>query len=250
MTYKAMTEWKESTRRKENANERVERFNKLMMRRNIKAAVRLLSANERGGVLPLNEETMNELKKKHPDSQPQIQHLLLCGPALEVNPVIFDKLDETTILQAALRKKGAIGPSMSNADDWRRIFVSHHYGNTTVNLRKSVAVMAKSCVLIHKCTDKNEDPDSIESLVACRLILLSKDPGVRPIEIGEVLRRIIGKAVTNIIKEDIVMGAGNFQLYFGQKSSAELAIRAATELFENDDSHGILQIHSIPSTGK
>lgn len=71
---------------------------------------------------------------------------------------------------------------------------------------------------------------------------MSKDPGVRPIGIGEVLRRIIGKAVTNIIKEDIVMGAGNFQLYGDQKSSAELAIRAATELFENDDSHGILQI--------
>lgn len=46
------------------------------------------------------------------------------------------------------------------------------------------------------------------------------------------------------------MGVGNFQLYVGQKSSAEIAIRAATELFENDDSHGILQIHSIPSTGK
>ena len=71
---------------------------------------------------------------------------------------------------------------------------------------------------------------------------MSKDPGVRPIGIGEVLRRIIGKAVTNIIKEDIVMSAGNLQLCGGQKSGAEIAIRAATELFEDDASHGILQI--------
>ena len=134
------------THRKEDENERAERFNKLMMRGNIKAAVRLLSVNETGGVLPLNEETMNELKKKHLDSQPQFQHLLLCGPVQEVNPVIFDKLDETTILQAASRTKGAAGPSMSNADDWRRILVSHHYGNTTVDLRKSIATMAKKNV--------------------------------------------------------------------------------------------------------
>ena len=77
-------------------------------------------------------------KKKHPHSQPQFQHLLLRGPMQEVNPVIFDKLDETTILQAASRTKGAAGPAKS--------FVSHHYGNTTVDLRKSVAIMAKLTV--------------------------------------------------------------------------------------------------------
>ena len=98
--------------------------------------------------------------------------------------------------------------------------------------------MAKKKLFI----ENNEDPDSIESLVACRLIPLSKDPGVKPIGIGEVLRRIIGKAVTNIIKEDIIMSAGNLQLCGGQKSGAEIAIRSATELFKDDASHGILQI--------
>ena len=38
------------------------------------------------------------------------------------------------------------------------------------------------------------------------------------------------------------MSAGNLQLCGGQKSGAEIAIRAATELFEDDVSHGILQI--------
>ena len=84
-------------------------------------------------------------------------------------------------------------------------------------------------------TEKNEDPDSIESLVECRLIPLSKDPGVRPIGIGEVLRRIIGKAI--VIKEDIMMSV--VQPFC---NGAEIAIRAATELFEDDASHGILQI--------
>ena len=38
------------------------------------------------------------------------------------------------------------------------------------------------------------------------------------------------------------MSADNLQLCGGQKSGAEIAIRAATELFEDDASYGILQI--------
>ena len=38
------------------------------------------------------------------------------------------------------------------------------------------------------------------------------------------------------------MSAGNLQLCGGQKSGAEKAMTTATELFEDDASHGILQI--------
>ena len=126
---------------------------------------------------------------------------------------------------------------MSNADDWRRILVSHQYGNATVDLRKAIATMSRKL-----CREDNKSPESIEALIACRLIPLSKDPGVRPIGIGEVLRRIIGKAVTFTIKEDIIKSSGNLQLCGGQKSGAEIAVRATMELFEDDDSHGILLI--------
>ena len=46
------------------------------------------------------------------------------------------------------------------------------------------------------CVTELEEPNSIMALMACRLIPLDKDPGLRPIAVGEVLRRIIGKAVT------------------------------------------------------
>ena len=39
------------------------------------------------------------------------------------------------------------------------------------------------------------DPQLLEAYIACRLIPLDKDPGIRPIGIGQVLRRIIGKSI-------------------------------------------------------
>ena len=54
------------------------------------------------------------------------------------------------------------------------------------------------------------DPATIERLVASRLIPLDKDEGaVRPIGVGEVIRRIIGKCVMNVAKGDVVEASGS-----------------------------------------
>ena len=39
------------------------------------------------------------------------------------------------------------------------------------------------------------DTSGLTAFTACRLVALDKCPGVRPIGIGEVLRRIVGKAI-------------------------------------------------------
>ena len=43
------------------------------------------------------------------------------------------------------------------------------------------------------------DPEPLSALKACRLIVLDKCPGVRPIAIGEVSRRIMSKAILSVI---------------------------------------------------
>ena len=53
-----------------------------------------------------------------------------------------------------------------------------------------------AAVARHLCTS-NVHPDSVMAFVACRLIPLNKNPGVRPIGISEVPRRIITKAIVN-----------------------------------------------------
>ena len=54
------------------------------------------------------------------------------------------------------------------------------------------------------------------SIPACRLIALNKNPGVRPIGICEVVRRIISKAILSITSGDIQDAAGSLQLCAGQ----------------------------------
>ena len=44
------------------------------------------------------------------------------------------------------------------------------------------------------------DPAGLSAFISCRLIALDKRPGVRPIGVGETVRRIIAKAVLSVIK--------------------------------------------------
>ena len=68
--------------------------------------------------------------------------------------------------------------------------------------------------------------------MASRLIVLSKDPGVCPIGIGEVYHRLISKAIMNIIRQDMDI-TGCQQLCAGQKSSCEAIIHCVRELYQS-----------------
>ena len=65
------------------------------------------------------------------------------------------------------------------------------------------------------------DPKGLKPLLASRLIALDKNHGVRPIGVGEVLRRVIAKAALHITSMDILKAAGGIQLCAGHISGCE-----------------------------
>ena len=77
------------------------------------------------------------------------------------------------------------------------------------------------------------DPSTIEPLVASRLTRLDTGEGaVRPIGVGEVIRRIIKKdVIRRIIKKDVVEASGSLQLCARQKSGSEAAVHAMHTIF-------------------
>ena len=75
------------------------------------------------------------------------------------------------------------------------------------------------------------DPMTLEGYTSCRLIPLDKDPGntniqIRPIGVGEVMRRIIGKTISWSLSGEIQEAAGPLQVSTGLKAGAEAAIHS------------------------
>ena len=86
------------------------------------------------------------------------------------------------------------------------------------------------------------NPSGLIAFTASRLIALDKCPGVRPIGVGEVIRRIVGKAILSVIGYDIQEAAGAIQLCAGQQAGCESAIHAMREMFANPVTDVILLV--------
>lgn len=127
--------------------------------------------------------------------------MLEVSEPLGPHPAIFDSIDGDLIRQVTIRMNGAAGPSgLDAAKSWKRLCTSFRAQST--DLCDSIGKFAR------RLATEFIDPSALAPLMACRLIALDKTPGVRPIGVGEVLRRII----------DIKEAAGPLQLCAGHES--------------------------------
>ena len=108
------------------------------------------------------------------------------------------------------------------------------FKSVSSNLCHSLALLARRL-----CTEF-VDPHGYAPLLACRLIALDKNPGVRPIGNSEVVRRIIVKTNIFVVWEDIQEVARSVQLCAGQVAGAEAAMHATSHSFMTDDTEAVL----------
>ena len=122
-----------------------------------------------------------------------------------------------------------------NANLWRRLLTLTRYPKAVGDLRSSIAMLARKL-----CTSKC---DHVEPLMACRLIPAKKQPdGIRPIGIGEVLRRIIARCVMEVTQNDVLKAAGNLQTCAGHKAGAEAAVHAMNKIYRSHECDGVLLV--------
>ena len=220
-------------------------FQRLMTAGKVKA-LRLLSSSSASGILDLDEvipdpcpnkpprTTRDILIEKHPQGKPAPTDSLLQAIPTPVNPILFENLNEDAIQKAALKPvHGAAGLSGLDAHAWRKLCSSF---NSSKDLCSALANVGRRL-----CTS-NINPDHLSAFVACRLIPLNKCPGVRPIGIGEVHRRIIAKTILGLLKHDIQNAAGPLQVCAGQESGFEAAIHAMHETFADLETEGALLV--------
>ena len=218
-------------------------FAKMMMEGEVRAALRLISEDQSGGilsldihVLPDNHETVREsLLKKHPPGRPPIPSAIVSGNVgAEPHPVIFDEIDEDLIRITTIKTEGSAGPSGVDAAAWQRLYTS--FKSCSIDLCQALSMVAGriSTTLV--------DPSGLEAFVACRLITLDKCPGIRPIGIGEVARRSIGKAIARILAHEIQEITGPLQTCAGHLSGCEAAVHAMHEVSGDGDVEGIILV--------
>ena len=172
---------------------------------------------------------MEELEKKHPSAAEIREECLLNGPIDQILPNIFDLINEQMIYDAALKTKGSAGPSGMDAELYRRILCSKNFASEGKLLREELAVMTRN--LLKSCYH----PSLLEAYTSCRLIPLDKNPGIRPIGVGEVLRRIIGQTTTLLLKEEVKSAAGPLQVCAGHSAGAEAAIHTMSQVFDEEE---------------
>ena len=85
---------------------------------------------------------------------------------------------------------GAGGPSGLDGLGWKRLCTA--FGLHSAYLCNSLTSSAKRL-----CTEY-VDPKGNEAFVSSKVIALDKSPGVRPIGVGETVRRIINKAISSV----------------------------------------------------
>ena len=218
----------------------------------ISAAMRLLSEYDGTpsgkGVLDLDapaspgsSTTVRDvLIEKHPPAASASSDSLIdVDPSwtlVDVHPVYFDRITGAAIpsTSSSIAHKGAAGPCAMNADTgWRRICTA--FKRHSDELCVALADLGRRL-----CCEVIDPRAATSALAACRLIPLDKNPGVRPIGICEVARRIIGKAVLSVVNPEIQQAAGFLQLCAGQPGGIEAAIHHT--MYDNPDTDGVLLV--------
>ena len=148
----------------------------------------------------------------------------------------FKSIDAEKIQKAAVKTQGGSGPSSMDADGWKRILTSKQFGKISIDLRKAFPEVIKKI-----CSIENQSA-SLEAFLACRLIPLDKNSGLRPIGIGEVLRRIAGRVVVTHFRTEIVTSVGSLQVCAGQEAGCESIIHAMQVIYDEETCEAALLV--------
>ena len=82
----------------------------------------------------------------------------------------------------------------------------------------------------------------IQAFVLGRLILLDKNPGVRPVGIGQGLGRVVSSAITTLLKPELVEATTPLHTAAGLSGGIEASVHAMRRIYEDDETEKILLV--------
>ena len=216
------------------------KFSNLVFSGKIQSAIRYLTSDTAGGVMHMSEvvdrdsgSTVEDvLRQKHPPASEPPESALLTGDTVPINNIVFQKITPELIRRIARQMQGSSGPSGLDADAWCRMLTC--YRKSSDKLCAALASFAQ-CL----CTEEL-DPGHLAAFTSARLIPLDKQPGVRPIAVGEAHRRLVCRAIMRIVEPEVLRATAPYQICIGVPSACEAGVHAMQELFAQEETEGML----------
>ena len=218
-------------RRKERTSDQFAKtFHRLILRGKVREAVRWLIEGGMKSLLQPDSEisegrtVIDELLAKHPE--PSVPHPDVLGipEGQGLPPLMHVHITSDHVEAVARRLRGGGGPNGANSEQWIDFLLRR--GRSSVHLREAVAALA------NKLGNEVVPWSAVRALLSSRLVALDKCPGVRPIGIGDCLRRIICKCMAAATGDEVTEACGFEQLCGGLSAGIEGAVHAMGNLFD------------------
>ena len=196
-------------------------------------AARGLFDSDSGPPLEPSDEVLEKLKALHPDPRPDPDP----GGDMPapLPPGVFDGIDGKLIRSLAGQLRGGAGPSGLSSELLR--LLCRAQGNESDKLCEAIAAVAR------RLASSPLPPGSLAHLIACRLVALRKgDNGIRPIGVGEVLRRLMCKSILAVTKQDLQDACGAVQTASGVSGGCEAAAHSLQSLWDKPETEVIFLV--------
>ena len=175
--------------------------------------------------LPASEDTLAELLSKHPQSAPPDLEALGAPRAAAVPEF---SAENTARAIRSFRQGSAPGPSGLRPDHLREALLTAHADEVAAHLASLCHLLARG-----------EAPGSLSPHLAGGSLHALPKPqgGVRPIAVGEVVRRLVGKVLCMSLREEARDYLQPLQLGVGVKAGTEAAVHASRQWLHRNAGH-------------
>lgn len=126
-------------------------------------------------------------------------------------------------------KRRPTGKGPGGVDSSNLVSLMLEYGAASTKFCESLASLGK------RIANKDVPFRDIRALVTSRIVPLDKKPGVRPIGVGNAVRRLLGKAMAELTGSDLEPVCGTDQLCIRLPGAVEGSIHAMRSFFEAHD---------------
>ena len=229
-TLRACREYLTIARREKTSEHRAQTYHSLVLCGELRTAVRWITEGETGGLLQpgyrctkTGDRLMEVLCTKHPEAwTPTAASLYLCpGRPPEIPPVDITEDMVTAVAGRLLVGAGPGGTDSVSLQHWLLRF-----GAASSELRMIVGDF------VEYLGNRRPPWADYRALMSSRLIVLDKQPRIRPVGVGETWKRIMAKFLLRVVGAEAKAACGTTHLAGGVEAGIEGAIHAMRVLWE------------------